>query len=173
MAWIARISAASVLTLGAVTHVAAQQHPSMPAGMTHEQHMAEMKRAGDVAMGFDQDKATHHFTLTRDGGLISVSADDPADTTTLEEIRTHLAEIAQAFAAGDFGKPTMTHGELPSGAADMQRLATHIQYGYEQTDQGGLVRIATQDPEALSAVHEFLRYQIREHETGDPLDVPR
>jgi len=38
--------------------------------MTHEQQMAqmkqeaEMKRHGQMAMGFDEDKATHHFMLT-------------------------------------------------------------------------------------------------------------
>jgi len=35
------------------------------------------------------------------------------------------------------------------------------------------VRITTRDGEALAAVHEFLRYQIREHHTGDPLTVPQ
>jgi hypothetical protein len=29
------------------------------------------------------------------------------------------------------------------------------------------VRIVTEDPEARAAVREFLRYQIREHKTGD------
>jgi hypothetical protein len=40
------------------------QHTAMPAGMSHEQHMAQMKRDaemkqhGNLAMGFDQDKTT-------------------------------------------------------------------------------------------------------------------
>jgi hypothetical protein len=33
------------------------------------------------------------------------------------------------------------------------------------------VRITTGNRDALKAVHEFLRYQIREHKTGDPLAV--
>lgn len=28
--------------------------------------------------------------------------------------------------------------------------------------------IKTEDPSALDAIHDFLRYQIRKHETGDP-----
>jgi hypothetical protein len=35
------------------------------------------------------------------------------------------------------------------------------------------VRITTRFARALSAVHEFLRYQIAAHKTGDPLDVSR
>ena len=40
--------------------VLAQDHPKMPAGMTHEQHQAQMKKEaelkehGQMAMGFDQ-----------------------------------------------------------------------------------------------------------------------
>jgi hypothetical protein len=41
--------------------------------------------------------------------------------------------------------------------------------------EGGyrFVRIATSNAEALDAVHAFLRYQITEHKTGDPLTLPR
>ena len=96
--------------------------------MTHEELMAQMKKEaelklhGAMAMGFDQDKATHHFTLTADGGVIALTANDPADQVTRDHIRAHFGEIAKAFASGDFQKPMMTHGQFPSGAADMQRL---------------------------------------------------
>ena len=42
--------------------ILALQHPSMPAGMSHEEHQkqmqkdADLKRRGEAAMGFDQDK---------------------------------------------------------------------------------------------------------------------
>jgi hypothetical protein len=124
-------------------------------------------------MGFDQDKATHHFTLTDRGGVIAVTANDPADQTTRDGIRAHLGEIAQAFGRGDFQKPLMTHGELPPGAKDMQRLKARITYAFEQTERGGAVRITGSNAEAIRAVHEFLRYQIREHGTGDPLAVQK
>jgi len=42
---------------------------------------------------------------------------------------------------------------------------------YQETPEGGRVTIATSDPEALTAVQAFLRYQITEHGTGDPLTV--
>jgi hypothetical protein len=34
------------------------------------------------------------------------------------------------------------------------------------------VTISTVDPDALDAVHDFLRFQIVEHETGDPVSFP-
>jgi hypothetical protein len=158
---------------------AAQQHPDMPAGMTHEQHMAqmrkeaEMKQHGQMAMGFDQGKATHHFTLTTDGGVIALTANDAADQATRDQIRTHLQEIAQSFAGGDFEKPLMTHSEMPPGVTTMQRLKAVITYRFEATERGGVLRITTPNLDARDAVHDFLRYQIKEHGTGDPVDTQK
>jgi len=167
----------AVASLAFVPVIAAQEHPSMPAGMTHEQHMAqmkkdaEMKQHGRMAMGFDQDKAAHHFTLTADGGAIAVTAKDAVDHATRDQIQSHLKEIAQSFSQGDFAKPLMTHGEMPPGVATMQRLKAAIAYTFEATERGGVVRIATSNADARDAIHDFLRYQIREHATGDPVTV--
>ena len=167
------LAAGAVASLPFVSVVAAQEHPAMPPGMTHEQHMALMKQHGQLAMGFDQDKATHHFTLTPDGGAIQVTAMDPADEVTREQIQTHLQEIAAAFGHGDFEKPLMTHGEVPPGVAEMRHHMDEIKYTYERLERGGVVRIATSNADALDAVHDFLQYQIREHATGDPITVQK
>ena len=60
------------------------------------------------------------------------------------------------------------HGKMPNGTAVMQKQKASISYTFEETDGGGLVRIRTANPKALKAVHEFLRFQIQEHQTGDP-----
>jgi SAM-dependent methyltransferase len=160
--------------VGAVP-AALAQHPPMPPGMTHEEHMAqmkkdaEMKRHGDSAMGFDQDKTTHHFVLTAEGGSIAVDANDPADVASRDQIRAHLKDIAAAFGKGDFDKPLETHSEVPPGVTVMQHLQADISYTYQDTPRGGIVRIVTANAEARAAVHQFLTYQITEHKTGDPL----
>jgi hypothetical protein len=46
-----------------------------------------------------------------------------------------------------------------------------ITYAAEKTAKGAQVRIATRSPRALIAVHEFLRFQIKDHGTGDSLAV--
>jgi hypothetical protein len=177
--FLVRLSTVLVFAGLPLVSLVAAQHADMPAGMTHEQHMAqlkkeaELKQHGQMAMGFDQDKATHHFTLTAEGGAIAVVANDPTDETTLGEIRAHLQEIAQAFARGDFEKPLMTHGEMPPGVTTMQRLETEITYTYQAAERGGVVRIATSNADARDAIHDFLRYQIKEHETGDPVTVQK
>ena len=168
------LSITGVFVLSAAT-LTAFQHPEMPAGMTHDEHMAKMKKDADLksrgaaAMGFDQDTTSHHFHLYPDGGDIEVDVKDPSNVRTRGEIRAHLKKIRDEFARGVFDKPFATHGELPDGAATMQRLKSRIRYTYRETATGGRVRITTKDSEALSAVHDFLRYQTREHKTaGDP-----
>lgn len=167
---------AAVLLLG---RLAAAQHPPMPAGMTHEEHLEQLKKDagmrthGARAMGFDQRTTTHHFRLAPDGGAIAVDVNRADDHGTREQIRAHLEEIAAAFRAGDFAKPFMTHGEQPPGVGTLQRLRADLAYAYEPTDSGGIVRIVTANPEALEALHAFLRYQIAEHATGDPLTVSK
>ena len=157
-----------------VLALALAQHPAMPAGMSHEEHRkkmandAELKKSGDAAMGFDQDATTHHFLITDDGGVIQVTVNDARDTANRDTIRAHLEKIAQDFSAGVFDSPFATHGEVPPGVATMQQRKASITYRYEAIDGGARVRIVATDPQAVAAVTEFLRYQIREHKTGDP-----
>jgi hypothetical protein len=161
----------TIASLSFLSDVSAQDHSAMPPGMTHEQHMMLLKQHGQMAMGFDQDKAQHHFTLTANGGIIQVTALDPTDQVTQDAIQKHLQQIAVAFGHGDFEKPLMTHGEVPPGVSAMQRHKDEITYTYEPLARGGLVRIATSNTDALDAIHDFLAYQIREHATGDPTTV--
>lgn len=155
------------------------QHPAMPPGMTHEEHLAQMQKDADLkkrgadAMGFDQDKTAHHFRLYKTGGAIEVVANDPADDTSRDQIRAHLKTIASEFAEGDFAKPLATHRELPPGVLAMQQRRSALAFKYDELPAGGRVRITTSDAKAIEAVHEFLRYQIREHATGDPLTLSR
>ncbi len=122
-------------------------------------------------MGFDLDKTAHHFRLTDTGGRIEVAATRESDATSVIEIRTHLRHIAHAFAEGRFEAPFATHGEVPPGVPAMQARKGAITYRYEEMKGGGRVVITTADAGALAAVHEFLRYQIREHKTGDPVTL--
>ena len=138
----------------------------------HDAHLlAAVNERGAKAMGFSQTATTHHFILTRDGGLIQVEVNDAADAENRDAVRQHLAHIARLFAEGDFNTPMLVHDRVPPGVARMQRLRSEITYEYEETDSGARVRIKTKSAEALTAVHDFLRFQIRDHQTGDSLQV--
>ncbi|HKV09350.1 MAG TPA: hypothetical protein VJ725_14500 [Thermoanaerobaculia bacterium] len=126
---------------------------------------------GDEVMGFEHTRTTHHFLLKEDGGVIQVEVNDSGDAASLAQIRSHLAEVARSFAAGDFAMPAQIHDRVLPGVPDMTRLAREIEYRYEDLERGGRVRITTGNPEARAAVHAFLKSQIADHRTGDPLEV--
>lgn len=143
----------------------------------HEQHQANssqhdhaMNQRGDQGMGFAQDKTTHHFLLSNDGGVIQVTANSADDQASIDQIRMHLKHIARAFQAGDFNIPMFVHDQTPPGVPAMQNLKSAITYKYEDTDKGGRVVIWSKNADAVSAVQEFLRFQIKEHKTGDALE---
>jgi len=81
--------------------VSAQQNPS-PA---QDKRSEGVVKRGDHVMGFSHEATTHHFRLFSDGGEIAVTANDPKDKASIDQIRTHLGHIAQMFASGN-GKQT-------------------------------------------------------------------
>ena len=133
----------------------------------HDKAHCDMVNRGNKAMGFDATKTTHHFTLSPSGGAIEVSANDAADTASRDEIQQHLRHIAQKFKEGDFNIPMFVHDQVPPGVPVMKRLKDAITYDYVATERGARVEISSTIPEARSAVHDFLRFQIQEHQTGD------
>jgi hypothetical protein len=120
-------------------------------------------------MGFLHDKTTHHFRMLEDGGSIEVTANDASDKVSTEAIRSHLSHVAIMFGDGDFSMPMFVHDGVPPGVTTMKLLRAKIQYKYEEMSSGGRVRIESNEPVALAAIHDFLRFQISEHQTGDPL----
>jgi hypothetical protein len=146
----------------------------------HAQHTAAahdretaLDQRGDQVMGFEHARTAHHFLMTQDGGAIQVEVTDPKDGESLAQIRGHLAQVASAFAGGDFAMTQQVHDRILPGTAEMARLKDAISYRYKQTERGAQVRIATSDPAALQAIHVFLRAQIEDHRTGDPLTPSR
>ncbi|HKG14806.1 MAG TPA: hypothetical protein VKB12_15875 [Pyrinomonadaceae bacterium] len=137
---------------------------------SHGAHDAALGERGERAMGFSQTATVHHFLLEADGGRIQVEVKDASDTLNRDRVRQHLSQVARAFAAGDFETPALVHARVPPGTDAMRRLKSEITYAYEETEAGARVRINTKNAEALAAVHEFLRFQIEDHRTGDPMN---
>jgi hypothetical protein len=137
----------------------------LPSGQDHHQTANDR---GAVMMGFDQEKTAHHFLLYGDGGAIDIAVKDTSDTTERDAIRSHLPHIAAMFGHGDFDVPMLVHDtkHVP-GAAILSARKETITYRYDETLNGGRLDIVTTDAETLKALHAFLRYQIREHHTGD------
>jgi hypothetical protein len=140
---------------------------------TAEQHADGVDRRGDHAMGFSHEKTKHHFKLLDDGGMIEVDADSEMDTSTRDQIRQHLTHITSMFTAGNFEMPMFIHDTVPPGVHVMKEKHSAISYTFKPTQKGAMVRIVAHDPDALKAIHEFLRFQIKDHWTGDSASVEK
>jgi len=138
------------------------------ASLAIAQHNQGPQQRGDHVMGFSHEKTTQHFELNQDGGIIEVRANDAADTATRDQIRTHFNHIVQMFAGGNFNAPMLVHDrkDVP-GTAVMAELKDKLHWELEQTSRGAKIVITADNKPALDAVHEFLRFQIADHDTGD------
>jgi hypothetical protein len=151
-------ASATGLLLFVLASFAAQDHP--PLSHARANH----------GMGFDQDRTIHHFLIDRTGGSIEVTAKTATDQDTIGRVRGHLRHIESAFANGDFTLPVFIHQTEPPGAATMKERRSTMTFTFEEMPAGARLVVRTQDAQALAALHDFLRFQIREHKTGDPLE---
>jgi TusA-related sulfurtransferase len=147
-------------------------HSKTASGSTAGEHHAKVNERGDAVMGFDHETTTHHFRLGADGGAIEITANDQADAESRTAIRSHLSHISKMFAAGNYQAPMLIHDQVPPGVPVMIARKRKLRWTYEDLPAGARLAVATNDPEALSAVHEFLRFQIEDHQTGDTKEVP-
>jgi hypothetical protein len=81
--------------------------------------------------------------------------------------------IAVKFSQGDFAIPMFIHATIPPGVETMKQLKRKITYEAENTERGAQLRMTTHDAEALTAIHSFLSFQIRDHQTGDSLEMQK
>lgn len=140
---------------------------------TDDRHFEGVQERGEAheGMGFSQTETTHHFILTANGGYIQVTANDPKDSASIEQIQAHFQHISMLFAQGDFDIPHFVHAQSPPGVKTMQKLKSQITYSNEKLENGAKLLISTKSPQAIAAIHDFLKFQITDHRTGDPLEV--
>ena len=124
-------------------------------------------------MGFSHEKTTHHFRLSADGGCIEAVAKDATDTSSQQQIREHLQHIATMFSTGDFNAPMLIHSRTPPGVPVMTKLRHEIKYQVEDLPNGARVVVSSANPKAIAAIHDFLRFQIEDHQTGDTASIDK
>jgi hypothetical protein len=139
---------------------------SKPASASNDSAFAALQQRGETAMGVDQYTSQHVFEPLPNGGRIVLQRKEN-DSTGEETIRAHMRTIATAFASGNFALPGFVHAtaDVP-GTATMKRLKAEISYTPHDLPRGGEVVIATKNPEAVTAIHDFLAFQRMDHRAG-------
>jgi hypothetical protein len=151
-------------TLGAMAALIACQSSDTKGGS--DTAFANLQQRGETVMGVDQYTSQHVFEPLADGGRIVLQRkeDDSAGTAT---IRAHMRTIATAFSNGDFALPGVVHAmpDVP-GTRTMRTLRSEITYTPSDLPRGGEVLIASSNPKAIAAIHDFLAFQRMDHRAG-------
>lgn len=129
-------------------------------GMNHE---AMIAARGAQVMPFDQNKTTHVFRKTDDGGVESVVARDPADQQQIGLIRTHLAEEAQKFRQGNYEDPARIHGMDMPGLQALEAGYGRVGVMYEDLPDGGRITYSSGDLALVDALHAWFDRQLLDH----------
>jgi len=132
---------------------------------------AAVNSRGDTAMGFNHGQTTHHFVLRSYGGDIDVSANDPKDTDSRDRIRHHLSMIQKKFSTGDFTDPMFIHDRVPPGVPQMK--SGKVKYEFATTSHGARLQLSSADEKTIAAIHDFLKFQIEDHQTADATTVQK
>jgi uncharacterized protein (DUF305 family) len=118
---------------------------------------------GSSVMPFDLNRTLHHFEVLPDGGLQTVTANDPSDQTQITLIQQHLADLAQRFQQGDFSQPASLHGADMPGLGALVANAALLDVAYTALPDGAQIRYTTQDPATLAALQQWFAAQLTDH----------
>ncbi|MEH0938594.1 hypothetical protein [Micromonospora psammae] len=114
-------------------------------------------------MPFDLERTTHQFTKTDTGGVQTVVADDPQDTTQITLIQRHLTAEVDRFRRGDFTDPARIHGNQMPGLEALRAHGGRITIDYEPTPDGGRATYTTSDAQLRNALHHWFDAQVSDH----------
>lgn len=118
---------------------------------------------GASVMPFDLERTTHQFTKTDTGGVQTVVADDPQDTTQITLIRQHLTAEVDRFRRGDFTDPARIHGDAMPGLEALREHRGRIAIDYEATPDGARATFTTSDAGLREALHQWFDAQVSDH----------
>jgi len=87
-------------------------------------------------------------------------------------IRMRSGEPAAAAGVSpDTLRPMRIHDRVPPGVPVMKAEKKAIADTDAETTPGAEIVISTENPEALDAIHDFLRVPIGDHRTGDSAEI--
>ena len=125
--------------------------------------MTQMMQRGNLAIGFDQNKITHEFSPTEDGGQIKITALDENDNQTINQINNHTRDIQSDFTKGIFTKPFFIHAESVPGTDSMTQNKDQIQYKIQDLKNGSILILSTNNSSLVSPINQFMTFQLTEH----------
>ena len=133
---------------------------------------ALLQRASRVT-GIDSDRVQRHFYVLKNGGAIEITAKDANDEATIKAIRTWLKKESDFFTKGNYESAAAIYGKAPESTIQLKKLRDEVNFAMVQEDNGAVLRMLTVNPQAKAAIHEYLKFQIDQLGTGDPITPPQ
>jgi hypothetical protein len=124
---------------------------------------AEIAAKSRTVMPFDLERTTHRFAKSADGGVQTVTSDDPADAEQVRLIREHLTAEAAGFSKGDYGDPASIHGGQMPGLRELERGHDRIGIRYTEVPAGARITYTTADASLVTALHAWFDAQVTDH----------
>jgi hypothetical protein len=121
------------------------------------------------ALGTDASRIVQHYYLVKNGGVIEFTAKDPNDTTTISALQKYIDTQKDLFEKGKNDPDADVHGKVPDGVPILRKLRNEITFFAVKNDDGAALRMFSVNHQARQAIQNFLKFQINEHKTGDPL----
>jgi predicted outer membrane protein len=137
----------------------------------HQQEITQMTKwrqtevaaRGPNVMPFDLTQTLHDFQSVKDGGILTVTANDPKNKTQVQLVREHLQKEFQKFSQGNFSDPASLHGENMPGLSVMATGIKRIKINYTSLPNGARLTFVTSDPTLISAIHQWFTAQRMDH----------
>jgi hypothetical protein len=98
-----------------------------------------------LALNFTAYAQDQRILLAPDGGSIKITTNQPNDEDSIDEIRLVLNHLAVQYSTGTLKLP----------------FHHHITYTCEKLPTGAVLRLRTSHPDALKAVHQFLKLKTQ------------
>lgn len=130
-----------------------------------DSHANTVMQHGEQMMPFDQSQAMHMFLPNSTGGVVEIVVHD-MDQAQIVLVRSHLLQEAAKFASGNYSDPAYIHGNTMPGLGRLQAGAVRVSVRYFETPTGAAITFSSTDPGMVSAIHQWLAAQQRDHNSG-------
>jgi hypothetical protein len=115
------------------------------------------------------DQALHVYRETSDGG-VQIVVDHELKRTELQALRSRLRDQAKQFEHGEF--TLAANATAPASLGALKAGASRITVTYTDVDDGGAIRLKTNDPTLVHAIYDYFAAQVAAERRAHPLGGP-
>jgi hypothetical protein len=131
------------------------------------QRQEDVAQRRQQAVPYNSDQALETFSKTVHGGVMHVVTKSD-NTEQVKLIQDYMRQLTLDFQKGDFSSTMRMHGADMPGLQQLKTAKTDdIRYEYKPLSNGAQIHFATEYPQFVQALHEWLDAQSKDHGNAD------